>query len=97
MDVVESIKKIISDAITGDQRRAVLDLAIKEIDLLRKRIESLEKALASKLPTCPYCGANGWRLVSSIPDPMMGVVGVRLIDLRCDACGKGHQEKRQPN
>jgi hypothetical protein len=73
--------------------------APREIDALRKRIELLEQAIATRAPgpdECPRCHSLTWRLLREEPDPVFGHMGARQKVWGCSSCSHQSIDSSDP-
>lgn len=69
-----------------------------KIEGLEKRVAALEAALSAGAAVkpgevCPFCGTAAMRLTASVPDRIMGDVGVYQETWTCTACGNSRERK----
>lgn len=58
------------------------------VEALEAKVKELEAVIAGGVgDRCPSCGRPTYLVVSSKPDPVMGVVGAKRQTKRCKACG----------
>jgi hypothetical protein len=54
---------------------------------LKGETRTLKAGIFADGEPCPKCRQKGWRIVSSAPDPIFGVLGASLRKYECSSCG----------